>query len=264
MTMNVNIKNEIKFEKLYNFRDIGGLQTEDGRRVKSGVLFRSDDISRITKNDLAMLQEFGLKLICDLRTVNERKFKMYQIPENWGTVVKHIPIYHGSQDLSHRAFFNLLVGKSKDINFEDMIKEFYHCMVNERKAEIREVISSVANDQHVPALIHCTGGKDRTGLIAALIQLFLGFSYETVIDQYLRSNALVEPRMKKAERFIRIMSLYRISPERIKPLLIVNKAYLENVLQDMFKQYGSVESYLMNGCGIEERTLHQLKDMLIE
>lgn len=48
MTMNVDSKNEIKFDKLYNFRDIGGLQTEDGRRVKSGVMFRSDDISRLT------------------------------------------------------------------------------------------------------------------------------------------------------------------------------------------------------------------------
>lgn len=137
-------------------------------------------------------------------------------------------------------------------------------MVNERKAEIREVNTSVANDRHVPALIHCTGGKDRTGFIAALIQLFLGVSYETVIDQYLRSNALIEPRMKKAERFIRIMSLYRISPERIKPLLIVNRAYLENVLQGIFNEYGSVELYLSNGCGIEERTLYHLKGMLIE
>lgn len=191
MTMNVDSKNEIKFDKLYNFRDIGGLQTEDGRRVKSGVMFRSDDISRLTQNDLAMLQEFGLKLILDLRTVNERKSKMYQIPENWGTVVKHIPIYHGSQDLSHREFFSLLVRKSKTINFENLIKEFYHYMVYERKAEIREIIKSVTTSQHVPALIHCTGGKDRTGFIAALIQLFVGVSYETVIDQNLRSNVLI-------------------------------------------------------------------------
>jgi protein-tyrosine phosphatase len=262
--MKIETKKDYAFEKLYNFRDIGNLHTEDGRRLKACVLYRSDDISRLSKTDLFMLQEIGLKLICDLRTVNERKSKMYQIPGNWGTGVKHIPIYHGSQDLSHQEFFRLLVGKSKEINFEEMIYEFYQCMVHERKVEIKEVITSVANNENVPALIHCTGGKDRTGFLSALIQMYLGVPYETVIDQYLLSNVLVGPRMKKIERFIRLMSMYRISSDRIKPLLIVDRAYLDNALKSIFKQYNSVESYLIIGCGIDDSSLLNLKKMMIE
>lgn len=112
--MKIETTKDYVFEKLYNFRDIGELLTEDGRRLKAGVLYRSDDISRLSKNDLVMLQKVGLKLICDLRTVNERKSKMYQIPKKWGTGVKHIPIYHDSQDLSHREFFRLLIGNQKN------------------------------------------------------------------------------------------------------------------------------------------------------
>ncbi|OAS86755.1 MULTISPECIES: tyrosine-protein phosphatase [Metabacillus] len=262
--MKIETKKDYTFEKLYNFRDIGGVQIDDGRWMKAGVLYRSDDISRLSKTDLVLLQEIGLKLICDLRTVNERKSKMYHIPQNWGTGFKHIPIYHDSQDLSYREFFRLLIGKSKELNFEEMIHEFYQCMVNERKAEIKEVITSIANNENVPALIHCTGGKDRTGFLSALIQMYLGVPYETVIDQYLRSNVLVGPRMKKVERFIRVMSMYRISSDRIKPLLIVNIDYLDNAVKSILNQYNSVETYLIKGCGIDESSLLNLKKMMIE
>ena len=262
--MSREIEKEIKFKNIYNFRDIGDLITEDGRKIKAGLLFRSDDLSRLSKRDLDTIQGIGLKVICDLRTVNERKANNYQLPESTGTKIIHIPIYHGSQDLSHREFFRLLVGNSKKVNFENMIYEFYLCIVSERQAEIKKILNAIVNINRAPALIHCTGGKDRTGLITALIQLYLGVSYDTVIEHYLKSNALIEPRMIKVERFIRLMSLYRISSERIKPLLIVKRAYLDTALQKIFSEYESIESYFIEGCEVDERTLINLKEMMIE
>jgi protein-tyrosine phosphatase len=70
--------------------------------------------------------------------------------------------------------------------------------------------------------------------------------------------------MKKIERIIRFMSLYQISPERIKPLLKVNRSYLEDVLKDIVKNYGSVESYFIEGCGIDKRILDRLQRRLLE
>jgi len=254
----------ILFEKLYNFRDVGGMETEDGHSVKSGVLFRSDDISRLTKKDLDTFSQYEFKLICDLRTSNERKSKLYEFPKSWGIELKHVPIYHESQDLSHREFFQLLVKGSKNLDFEEMIKDFYRCMIIERRQEIKEVITLIANYNKAPCLIHCTGGKDRTGLITALIQLYLNVPYDKVIDHYLVSNALVGPRMKKIENFIRMMSLYRVSSQQIKPLLIVSRDYLEDVLQEILKEFGTVENYFIKGCGIDKNSLNKLRGFLLD
>lgn len=264
MNVELDVKKAFQFDKLYNFRDIGGLKTKDGKIMKSGILYRSDDISRLTSNDMAALEGYNLRVICDLRTVNERKSKSYDIPQHWGLRVVQVPIHHGSQDFTRFQFFRFLVGKSNDIDFEKMIRDFYHCMVTERTAEIKEVFTLVAQAGHVPALIHCTGGKDRTGFIAALIQLVVGVPHETVIEQYLLSNTLVKPRMKKVERFIRWMSLWQVSPERIKPMLVVRREYLEEALDYILQQDGSIENYLIKTCGIEESTLKALQSMLVE
>ncbi len=87
---------------------------------------------------------------------------------------------------------------------------------------------------------------------------------ETVIEQYLMSDDLIKPRMKKIERFIRFMSLWQVSPERIKPMLVVRREYLEDVLDYILEQYGSIESYLIRTCGIEEKTTKDLRNMLVE
>ncbi len=251
------------FDKLYNFRDIGGLKTTDGRYMKSGILFRSDELSRLTRKDLTTLESHNLKLIIDLRTENERKSKPDRLPQTKDLQQIHIPIYHDSQDFSHKEFFKFLTGNSKDLDFEVLIKDFYQSMATERVAEINQTLTLISQSRNLPALIHCTGGKDRTGLISALIQLTCGVPFETVMQEYLRSNDLIEPRMKKIERFIRLMSLFQIPRERIKPVLIVKADYLHDTHDYMLKQFGSVEGFLIEGCKIEERNLQNIRDLML-
>jgi protein-tyrosine phosphatase len=102
----------------------------------------------------------------------------------------------------------------------------------------------LSDQSNLPALIHCTGGKDRTGFISALIQLLAGVPYETLIDDYLFSNQLIAVPMKKKERLIQWMSLFRVPSERIKPILEVRREYLEEAYNKIINQYGDVESYL--------------------
>lgn len=252
-----------QFDGLYNFRDLGGLQTEDGRTMKSGVLFRSDELSRLTSSDLEKLQKLDLQLICDLRTPNERKSKPDRIPQNQGIRIVHVPINHGSQDFSRLQFFKFLAGKSSGLDFEKLIKDFYQKMAFERTGQINEIITLLADNRNWPALIHCTGGKDRTGYISALIQLLVGVPYQKVLDDYLFSNDLIQPRMKKIERYIRWMSLFQVSPERIKPLLEVRREYLDEIHTDILKKYGSIEEYLGQACGIDQSALRNLKELLL-
>lgn len=252
------------FEKVHNFRDIGGLAATDGRFMKPGVLYRSDELSSLSKNDIAQLERLGLRMVCDLRTVNEQKSKPDRIPVNWGIKEVHIPIYHSSQDFSLVEFFRFLNNRPDSIDFSVILREFYECLVKERTEEIRKVFELAAEKDNLPLLIHCTGGKDRTGFISALFQLLAGIPYETAAKEYLISNERVGPRMKKVGRFIRAMSLYRIPPEKIKPMLAVDIKHLDYAIGYIMDEYGSVEAYLIDACGVKEESIAKLKTMLVE
>lgn len=200
---------EFVFEKIHNFRDIGGLPTCDGRRMKSGLLYRSDELSQLSEKDLAKLESLGLKLICDLRTVQEQKSRPDRIPGHWGIKQVHIPIYHGSQDFTHMEFLKFLNTNPKSIDFANIIRDFYECLVKERTEEIRKVFELTAGEENLPALIHCTGGK-------------------------------------------------------IQPMLAVNEKHLDYALGYILEEYGSVEAYLHEGCGIKQESINKLKTILVE
>ncbi|WP_456278403.1 tyrosine-protein phosphatase [Bacillus sp. AK128] len=258
------IKNEhIVFEKAYNFRDIGGLKTKENRRIKRGLIYRSDELSKLTIKDLEQLHKLGIQYICDLRTDNERKSKPDRLPTKSTITTEPISIHDQSQNYTHLEFMKMLI-KSKELDFHKIMKDFYHGMATERHAEIKRVFEQLSSSENSPALIHCTGGKDRTGFITALIQLVVGVEYEQVIEHYLYSNELIGPRMDKVAQFIQLLSFFRVTKEQIKPILIVERDYLDDIFQPIFTQYGTVENYLIKGCGIEKGTLNQLRKLVLD
>lgn len=251
------------FEKITNFRDIGGLPTEDGRVMKRGILFRSGEPSRLIAEDLEKLHALNLKLICDLRTPNECKSRIMPTHQNRTIRVVNIPISQHEEDYTRFEFFMLMMKSAKTIDFEKMMKDFYRRIAFESMPQIRDVITLLGEEKNVPALIHCAGGKDRTGVMVALIQLLAGVARDTVMADYMLSNSLTEARMKRAAAFLRYTSLFRLTHDRLKPLLEVRPDYLEDVLDELLSQYGSVEAYLIEGCGISEHSLHKVKELLL-
>ena len=253
-----------EFERLYNFRDIGGFTTSDGRKMKAGILFRSEELSRLSKKDMETFYKLNIKAICDLRTPNEQKSKVSRIQTGKGIQLLNISIHDKSREFTHLEFFKFLVSKSNTIDFEKIMKEMYEHMAFGCHKEIREILIFLSNETNIPALIHCTGGKDRTGFVSAIIQLLVGVPYESVINDYLVSNQLIATRMKKVETFIRWMSLFQISSERIKPMLEVQRNYLEEVYTKIIEEYESIETYLRVACNIPQSNLDKLKQLLIE
>ncbi|PLS18014.1 protein-tyrosine-phosphatase [Bacillus sp. M6-12] len=261
---NFTQKQEYEFDGLYNFRDIGGFTTESGLKMKKGVLFRSDELSRLSKADLQRFSELGIKLICDLRTSQEQKSKPSRIGLYQNVLVKNISIHDKSQEFTRFEFFKFLVGRSGNIDFEQIMRAIYANMANNCSQQIQEIIMLLSDEENLPALIHCTGGKDRTGFIAALIQLLAGVPYQTVLDEYLFSNELIGPRMRKVERFVRWVSLFQISPDRLKPILEVRHEYLDDIFMDILKSHGSIETYLCQFCNISEEMLASFRNLLLE
>jgi len=252
----------ISFESMQNFRDIGGFVLEDGHNMKPGAVFRSEDLSRMSTGDRDKLKELGIKCIIDLRTPNERSWKSYEISEDTGMQVVHIPILSEEKDLSRWQFFWFLIREGRNLDFEEYMRRFYNRLAFERTKQTKNILTLLSDERNIPALIHCTGGKDRTGFIAALLQLIIGVPRQTVLQSYLASSEVIASQMKSIEKYIRWMSLGQVSPERLRPMLEVRKEYLEGTLNEIFHRHKSLDAYLTIGCSVDKCCLERLRKLL--
>jgi protein-tyrosine phosphatase len=252
------------FENVYNFRDVGGLKTAEGHVMKTGVLFRSDKLSRMTCQDLAKLQEFNITLICDLRSPKESRKKQVRAVPNQTFRVVNIPIHEPAiQNGRRKRLLSFLFGKKGGDRFWEFARWYYHHIAFERTYRIREVITLLSKAENLPALIHCNSGKDRTGFLAALIQLLVGVPYEMVMQDYLRTNDYFGPHLEKLIKVMRVLTLYQVSPERMRLVLTAHPEFLNEVHDLIVKKYGSVEKYLCEACEIDRDTLQKLKNQLL-
>ncbi len=251
----------IQLDGASNFREIGGLKTQNGF-IKSGLLFRSDDLSALSKNDLQIISRLNLKTIIDLRTPNEIKYKPDKLPVDNSIRTINVPFFHQKRDYNQLQIMWFLITNSKKTNFEKFIKEHYLNNAFDRATEVGKVFRIISEEKNLPALIHCKAGKDRTGLISALIQLLAGVPRDTILEEYLATNRFMKYKMEKIERIIRRMSLFRASPEKIKPLLEVRREYLTDVIDQIILRYDSVENYLTDACRVERDTLEKVKSLI--
>ncbi|MDR4199982.1 tyrosine-protein phosphatase [Bacillus altitudinis] len=254
-------QHNIQFSKLANFREVGGLQTTDQMVIKQGMIYRSADLSRLTKQDILTFSTLGIQTICDLRTSSERKSHPPKIMEH--DKIVHIPMQPDSMMPSKWTMFRMLIAEGKSLSFTPIMKDVYQSMLYERKKEIQQLFTLLSDEKNYPLMLHCTSGKDRTGFLSALIQLAAGVPVHTVLSEYMRSNEGVKMLVKRQERFVRMMSLYRVSKEQIQPLLGVQQDYLEDVLNEMMDTYGNAERYLLEACDVPKAQLLKVKNILL-
>ncbi|KMQ52927.1 putative protein-tyrosine-phosphatase [Chitinispirillum alkaliphilum] len=249
-----------------NFRDLGGCQTEDGQRVKRGVLFRSASLDSASKKDLLKLSSLGIRTICDLRAPVETRSRPDRIlPDSSARYVK-IPVVPRNIEYmcAYRRLGGLISGKFRKIDFEELMIEQYGDFVLRFSAEFATLLKIVSCRENLPVLIHCTGGKDRTGFACALIQAVLGVSEKTIGDDYLMSNSSMAGFEEKMWKTIFFMRFFGITREKLLPLVEVRKHYLDNSFNTIRKEYTTLEDYLKKGLGLEKRYAAELRSFLVE
>ena len=215
----------------YNFRDLGGYRTSNGQFVKWGKFIRSDEMNSLTENDLSYLASLPLVSIVDFRSEKEISNKPDKLPANIKNTFIY-PIEPGS--------IGEILNESKSPDkqyFHNMMAEINRMLVtNEQIIGIyREFFKLAQNEENIPLLFHCSAGKDRTGMAAALILLALGVDEQTVMQDYMLSNDCLD------DKYISQINAY---PE-IEPLMVVHTDYLEAGLNAIKEQFGSVENFLI-------------------
>lgn len=241
-----------------NLRDFGGYETIDGRRVRAGLLYRSGMLAELTPDGQSQLRALGIGVICDLRRPYEREQEPTPFPPHDPLQV-HVAIDPDSAVLLREALADSVLDLQQRIDF--MI-EINRELARAHAADYRRVFAALEASGSRGFLVHCAAGKDRTGFGVAAIQMALGVPRETVIEDYLLTNEAMD-----FERFIlpRLKPRYgEIDVEAARALSGVRAEYIHAALDELDATFGSFDTYLHEGLGIDARRRAALQDRYLE
>ena len=217
----------IPLEGAVNFRDLGGYETTDGRKIRWRTLFRADGLSRLTDQDRAAIRQLGVATVIDLRSSHEvagGRFPVEDIPVGF----HHFPLLEDVPDPDQFTYTPGLLASS------------YRAMTRDAGPQIAEILSIVARRHAHPVIVHCTAGKDRTGVLVAVLLGVLGVPESTIIDDYaLSGQAMAALRQKLIERY----PAGREVIDRADEVFSAEPANIAGLLQTLTDEYGSVGEY---------------------
>lgn len=259
---NQNFQSE-EFRKLsmdgsYNTRELGGYKTADGKSVKWGVLFRSDKLSDISLEDQKYLKNLGIQRIVDFRSKAEKTEDPDKIPD--GMTYIEMPI---EVDGAMRTKIEAILKGEINRNVKDFLIEANEEFIKNYSHIYSKFLKDLAKEQK-PTMFHCTAGKDRAGFAAAITLIAIGVSKEDAINDYMKTNEYTAERIDEMISKIELMSLYQTDGELLRPLLGVEREYLEAAFKAAENEYGSIENYIRSGLNISEKEIQQLRSFLLE
>lgn len=238
-------------EKVNNFRMVGNIKNTEGRTLKEGKIYRSGHLFQLKDKHFKTLKNFGIKEIIDLRNSKEIAQKPDHRPG--GIAYKNESAFEDEGDQLDQARKLVLKGKVSGADAEKRMLDFYRNYVTEHPEIIRKIVTGIL-ESDTPVLYHCTAGKDRTGIITALVLTVLRFDKETIDNDYLLSNnyrkKLVDQRLRLAR------NLHFIYPKLdigvLEKLSWVETAYLDAAFIEINNKYGSADRYIQEVLGISE------------
>jgi protein-tyrosine phosphatase len=235
----------LHLEGAYNVRDVGGYLTTDGRITRWRRLLRADGLHRLSEGAQRTLLATGLRTIIDLRRPREAE----QQPNVFATATtvryRHLPLYQ------------VVVGDRA----ERTLGEIYRWVIDECQPQIAAVIRLLAEPDALPGLVHCTAGKDRTGVIVALLLGAVNVPHETIVADYTVSAENLRGEFTEATRQ-RVVAA-GLDWENYQRLLISPAEFMHDLLAHLDTHYGGIQQYLRT-IGIDGEELAILRDMLTE
>jgi protein-tyrosine phosphatase len=247
-----------------NFRDFGGYITADGRRVREGKLFRSGVMTSLTEADQQFLNELGIRTIVDFRSSEELDL----FPNHWASNSDVDLVVH---DYSIGEIYDLMYDESGcKYPVEHLYQIFPSILVPQLTLFFKHLVSDQA-----PAVVNCSAGQDRTGLASAMVLWVLGVPWDTIIEDYHLSTRYRRPEIEnhgvdlndhvETNAFAKLMLRYGDGDHTPRPLKTDDGTpYLHYAFEAINADYGSVENYLKEKLGIDEKGVAELQRLYLE
>jgi protein-tyrosine phosphatase len=227
-TLVVNSRRAVALEGGSNFRDLGGYPGAGGKTVKWGHIYRSADISKLTDADLKTLEARHLATVCDLRGPSELSTNPDRLPAG----INYVNLPAGSESTRPNTNYAAM-------NKDSMMTAFY-TKTNHLKAKYKPMFDQLLTlDNSKALLFHCAGGRDRTGIGAALILSALGVDKAIILKDYVATDVYL-----KLDQVARLNKQSGMTDAQLKKLVAMNPADLDKFFTAVNQKYGSMNSFL--------------------
>ena len=246
------------FRDSLNFRDLGGLKTNSGKKVKSGLFYRGAGLNFFNDEELEYFSKLGIKVIMDLRSKSE--IETYPDPyiENVHMIRHSGLVVEGSEDIDWSPAGMRKIGGEAQKQL-DQIKGYYKNIAFNNTA-FKIMVNQIVDEQ-LPIYFHCATGKDRTGVAAMIILMILDVEYEEIKKDYLLSN--IYRKQILDESLSKVSEQAKDHPE-LNTLITLQDGVIEStidtVMNSIKEKYGSFDEYIMKEFDIDKDKLTYLRD----
>ena len=264
---------KIDYKGLRNTRDLGQFKTVEGRQMKTGVIYRSGRIDKMSKKRIKrFLEEYNIKTIIDLRTqveVSESKNFLYpQYVDYFHIPVLNQQFFGITHEINKMSKAMMEQRKKLTENYspENYMVEMYQSIVFEPSSQrhFATIFEVFATQQEGAILYHCTSGKDRTGITSLFLLTLLGVSEEDILEDYEISN---EFNMKYIKNRTMLMNIFMPTSKRFKRLMIAmlytKREYLEETINAIKAEYGSVLNFMYEKLDITKEKHEKIKNLFL-
>jgi len=234
-----------------NFRDLGGYRTAQGRTVRRGSVFRSAHLGTLTDADRLSIGRLGVRTVVDLRGVNEAAETPHRV-EGLGCRIVGAHIEPGVGEKIRGAVAD---GSATPFVMMGFLTDHYRDYPRRCAPGFRTLFAALSDDDQRPLVFHCTAGKDRTGFASALLLTLLGVSWETVMEDYLRTNDLWTGHIGRYPE---------LDIDTRAAIVEARTPYLEAAFDVVRADYGSPEAFAEKALGLDAKLRDRLKaDLLV-
>jgi protein-tyrosine phosphatase len=251
-----------------NFRDIGGYPGANGKHVRWGIVYRSNQLSELTAADADKVAALGLLSVVDLRTEEERQ----HAPSIW----LHAPgdMYSSPKTTLAPVMRTILSDASTAEGARSAMIAFYSQMPHEYREEYAAMFHRIAGGE-LPILVHCTAGKDRTGVAMAVLLTTLGVPRQTVVEDYVLTEKLVPAATAAAQSAVPVGGAAASGGTAASPLAQLpvasrealwrsDPAYISAALDSIGREYGSMDSYVERELGVTKMEMRAIRAKLLQ
>jgi protein-tyrosine phosphatase len=227
---------DLIWDGILNVRDLGGHPTEDGRETQFGRIVRADNIRRLSDEGWKSLVDYGIRTVVDLRTEEELDADP---PAELPVEVLHVPFMDDDPMMFDRA-------EKASVAASDVAaatREVYLIFIEGSHDKIVDVIEAIVDAPEGGVVVHCAGGKDRTGLTVAFLLRMAGVGLQEIAADYALSEERLKPRH---DRWL-AETTDQVELERLKRIMQTPAASMVGVLEELERRHGSIEGFLQAG-----------------
>lgn len=261
----------VELEGEPNFRDLGGYQTVDGKSVRSGVVFRSGKLSKLSDEDVAKVGELGIQSVVNFLAPNEIKHDgADRLPDGVEQISLPIDPKTGLEGMLDDLIHARTTGDFSKIPVS-VNPEIHRVLARDARDVYAKLLRTIAEEKQRPIVFHCSHGVHRTGTAAAILLSALGVPWETVREDYLLSNEYRREEIEKRVAQLRDLAAEaegipaeQVDTRNIEAFYVLEGDYIDASLEAILEDYGSIDNYIREGLGLSEDEIQALRSALLE